>query len=174
MRWEIVLVLVMFACPAVCAETFEWIDDQGVVHFTDDLNKIPANIRKKMQIKTPAAGDSGGTAVEKSQPPVIAVPPPEIKELLYGGYNEHWWRSRFTAAQGEIKKSQDLLEVKKQSLVELHRKRVIFQKPSDREAYFALDAEISGDEEKIKTLQAQFAVLQAEADTVGVPQEWRH
>jgi hypothetical protein len=174
MRWEIVLVLAMFACPAVCAEIFEWIDDQGVVHFTDDLDKVPAKFRKKMQIKTPAAGGSGDAAVEKLQPPVIVVSPPKIKELLYGGHNEQWWRSRITAAQEEIKKSQDLLEVKKQSLDELHRKRVIFQKPSDRVAYFALADEVSGDEEKIKTLQAQFAVLLAEADTVGVPQEWRH
>jgi hypothetical protein len=174
MRWEIVLVLVMFACPAVCAETFEWIDGKGVVHFTDNLDNVPVKFRKKMQIRTSAPGGSGDAAVEKLQPPEVAAPPPQIKELLYGGHNELWWRSSFADAQGEIKKSQDQLVEKKQSLSELHRKRVIFQKPSDREAYFALADEISVAEEKIKTLQAQFAVLQAEADTVGVPQEWLH
>jgi hypothetical protein len=173
MRWKIVFVLVMFACPTVQAEIFEWIDGQGVVHFTDDLDKVPSKFRKKVQIKTPASGGGGGATAEKVQPPAVAAPLSEVKELLYGGHDEHWWRSSFNVAQEEIKNTQDQLAVKKQSLAELHRKRVIFQKPSDRVAYYSLADEISGDEEKIKTLQTQFTTLQAEADKVGVPQEWR-
>lgn len=173
MRWNIVFLLVMFACPAVQAGVFEWIDGQGVVHFTDDLDKVPAKFRGKVQIKTPADGGGGAATVEKVQPPGVAAPPPEVTVLFYGGHDEHWWRSSFNAAQGELKNAQDQLAVKKQSLTELHRKRVIFQKPSDRVAYYALADEISGDEEIIKTLQTQFAALQAEADKLGVPQEWR-
>jgi hypothetical protein len=174
MKWIIVLVLVMFACPAVQAEIFEWIDGQGVVHFTDDLDKVPAKFRGKVQIKTPGAGRDGGATAEKVQPPGVAAPPPNVKKQLYGGHDENWWRSSFNVAQGELKKLQDQLAEKNQSLTELHRKRVIYQKPSDRVAYNALAEEISGDEEKLKALQAQFAALQAEADNAGVPQEWRH
>jgi predicted RNase H-like nuclease (RuvC/YqgF family) len=94
-------------------------------------------------------------------------------EAVYGGHDEGWWRNSFVNLRAAIKKLQDRIETGKKDLEELHRKRVLYQKPSDRVDYFSLADEISRDEEKVKALQKSLAELDSRAEGAGVPREWR-
>jgi hypothetical protein len=173
MKLLLVVFISVFACTAAWATVYEWIDSQGVVHMTDDPDKVPDRYRSKVKSReidtggvTPPAADSG------NQP--AAGPAPAAKaDARDGGHDEEWWRAGFAQARREIKSLQDQIDTKKKSLEDLHRKRVLYQKPGDRIEYFSLSDDIARDEERLKSLQDQLGRLNDKADGAAVPLEWR-
>ena len=173
MRLVIAIFMTMFTFSAAWATVYEWVDNAGVVNMTDDPDKVPLKYRKGMKareidtrdVATPPPAPEGETVG-------VPVPPPTQAES-YGGHNENWWRTTFRATQESVRNIQDQIAKKKITLEELHRQRVLYQKPSDRVAYFTLADEIAKDEETAKGLEEDLARLQYEADGAGVPQEWR-
>ena len=152
------------------AAVFEWIDDAGVVHFTDDSKNIPAKYRKKTRVlELPEAAPAGsGGQPQRAEPqrsPSRAAFP--------GGHSEEWWRQRFAALRGEVKTLQDGLQTKQAKLVELRRTRTIYQRGRDREAINALEAEMAADEKRIADLLKQLDAVDQEATRQAVPGEWR-
>lgn len=167
MRKMIALFIAMFAFSVAQAEVYQWVDRQGVVHFTDDLDNVPARYRKKVKtIESAAPG-------ERPIPPAAAPAPAAKKAELYGGRDQNWWSTTFRMARGELRTAREQLAGKQESLTALRRKRVIYQRTRDRIAYNELKEEIGRDEEKIKQLQEKLANLESEADRAGVPPEWR-
>lgn len=49
MRTLIVIFLFLLAATFSHAQVYKWVDEQGVVHFTDDLSQIPEKHRKAME-----------------------------------------------------------------------------------------------------------------------------
>jgi len=151
------------------ADTYEWTDSQGGLHFTDNLDKIPANYLNKVR-----KVDVKPVIQEKEQPSQLeqkSIAPHAQK--LFGGHNEMWWRSSFDSLRKEIKNIQDGLPEKKKGLNELRRNYVIFSKPSTRIAYNDLNADIEKDEARVTELQNRLADLDNSATKAGVPMEWR-
>jgi hypothetical protein len=109
----------MIMVGAAHAATYEWVDKQGVMHFTDDPDKIPFKYRNKARQLdlTPVPG-------EKEQPPAQPQPRPadetgpavDKAKSLYGGHNETWWRASFKARRDEVKTIQEALPDKKEKL----------------------------------------------------------
>jgi hypothetical protein len=151
------------------AATYEWTDDGGVVHFTDDQDKIPAKFRKRVKelnigsdqnVISPAV-----PAAESSPPPV----PPERKITLSEGY----WRSKFTNLRKEIKAQEESLSAMKEQELVLNRKRIVYGRTSDRIARNNMVESIAKVEERIRALQEELKTLDKEASDAGVPSEWR-
>lgn len=90
-----------------------------------------------------------------------------------GGLPEQAWRSRFTTIRAQMKELQDGLTRKRETLDQLRRKRVIYQRAQDRSAYNEQLDEIERDEGRIKELEAQLNALDNEASRAGVPLDWR-
>lgn len=169
-------IAVMCACAGVAqGETYEWLDDQGVVHFTDNPDKIPGKYRKRVKERASVTGEAQRTPPTQEKPPVEAGggTPLTPKEELYGGHNKAWWRSSFTSLRNELKGIEERLPAKKEQLVELRHRRTVYQKGRDRVAYNELSTDIARDEARIKELQDKIAVLDADAAKAGVPVEWR-
>lgn len=123
MKWMIAIFVTVFVCSNARAEVYEWVDGQGVVHFSDDPDKVPDRYRKRVKIRDSVSPEGGVPAVRHQAPPPSA--PPEKKAELYGGRGENWWRGRFQALRDEMKTIQEKLPEKKESLAQLHRKWVI-------------------------------------------------
>ncbi len=173
MRLLLVVFISMIACNAAWGAVYEWVDSQGVVHMTDDPDKVPDRYRTKMKTREIETGGVIPPAAASGNQPA-AGPAPEAKgDAPDGVHDEGWWRASFTRARRDIKRLQDQIDTKKKSLEELHRKRVLFQKPGDRIAYFSLADEIARDEERVKALRDYLATLEYQADGAGVPWEWR-
>jgi hypothetical protein len=76
-------------------ETYQWMDEKGTIHFTDDPGLIPEKYRDKVLEKkppkepTPSQSDkaSKGSKIEKKPEPAL-----ERKDLL--GRGEEWWRDK--------------------------------------------------------------------------------
>jgi len=155
--------------------TYEWVDDAGVVHFTDDKGTIPAKYLKKVKelnsgsdeyVKPPAAPAPQSTPPEASSPR-------DSKVMIYGGYSERSWRSRFASLRGEIQSLEKALPSMKEELGKLSRKRVVYGRASDRVAREKLFQEIGRTENRIKVLQEELKILDNEASQADVPPEWR-
>ena len=49
------ILLCLAASPKADAETFHWVDEKGVMHFTDNLSTIPRGKRAKVQVREDVA-----------------------------------------------------------------------------------------------------------------------
>ena len=166
MKSLILLIGILVMCAVAHATTYQWTDNQGGLHFTDNLDKVPARYLKKVR-----KVDVQPVIQQPSQPAQQSIAPAAQK--IFGGHDEMWWRSSFKALRDEMKSIQDGLPGKKENLAELRRKYFIFSKPGTRTASNDLDAEIGNDEARIADLQKQLADLDDAATRAGVPQEWR-
>ena len=197
MRWTIALLMVMFACSFAQAEVYEWVDGQGVVHFTDQLDKVPARYREKVKRRESVSSEKVEVSPPPAPPPVTESAPREQNAELYGGHGKQWWHASYKALRDERKDIQDKLLEKKETLTKLHHQWVVSmgrtpkngENASDpanyvtqsalstpgkhREAYFDKKAEIEKDEARLKEIEQQLVSLEADADRGGVPFEWR-
>jgi len=159
--------------PTGEAATYEWTDDAGVVHFTDDQGKIPAKFQKRVKelnisdetVNPPPA------AAPESPPPAVSLP--EKGAARYGGFGEAHWRSKFAPLRKEIKSLEESLPAMKDDLDKLRRKRVVYGRTSDRVAVENAVQAIARNEERLKALQESLKNLDNEASLAGVPAEWR-
>ena len=76
LTWPIVIIFLIFALP-VTAQFYRYVDKNGNLHFTDDLNKVPAeqrsNIRKYNEPETGSAPSSKEAVTEKETPPATSA-----------------------------------------------------------------------------------------------------
>ncbi len=166
MRIFILSIGIMVMAAVALADTFEWTDSQGGIHFTDNIDKVPAKYRDKAQKVDvqPIIQGEGKTA------PTPATP---AAQNLYGGHDGAWWRSRFSALRNEMKAIQDGLPAKRAQFTNQHRRYIIFNKPQDRLAQNDLNDDIKKDEARIEEIRKQLDALDIEASKAGVPLEWR-
>ena len=160
--------------PAGEAATYEWTDDAGVVHFTDDQGNIPQKYLKKVKELNTGSDEnmtSPAAPAPQSTPPEASSPARGAK--LYGGYGERQWRLRFITLRGEIKTLEESLPAMKDDLDKLRRKRVVYGRASDRVAVEKAAQAIARNEERLKELQEQLKTLDSEASQADVPSEWR-
>ncbi|WP_224982128.1 DUF4124 domain-containing protein [Geomonas agri] len=163
------LMLSLLAPSLARAAFYQWTDAQGVVHFTDNRNNIPKHYRDKAQRvelsdSTPAVVSPGGKTESSAAPSTAPAP---------GGHGERWWRDRFKSLRTELKTLQDQRAGLEQQLVELRRKRTIFQRARDREAINRMEAQVSVVDGKISEMLNRIAALDLAAAQAAVPLEWR-
>lgn len=173
----IVRIVVLWAglmMPALTAgaAVYEWVDESGVVHFTDNADKIPRKYEKKVRVK---ASDDGSVNVTPSTVPSAHTPAGQAADVDTNParLDEGLWRSRFATLREEKSRIEKELPAKREKLVTLRRKRAIYQRGSDRTAYNEQNGEIERDEARIKELDQKLQELDAAASRVGVPMEWR-
>ncbi len=83
-------------------EVYRWVDDKGIVHFTDDLTLVPEKYQGQIQQKVPSkepppSQPTSSRPVEppKRMEPARATPPgPEAAQKDMLGRGEEWWRAR--------------------------------------------------------------------------------
>lgn len=168
-----ILVLIIIPCKS-SGDIFRWIDDEGVIHFTDDMNKIPAEYRKKVERR--AVPKERGN--EKVSSPAV-VPEPlekkiEIKQPSTA-MGEEDWRAAFQRLSHEIQARKEELDKKKAFIKEIERRRnMAFYIPnrivSDEDAalYEKYIKEVSEDEKKIEELEKQLTDLKERAKKAGI------
>ena len=159
---------------AAWAAVYEWVDAQGVVHMTDDPDKVPERYRNVMKVKDI---DPGANTMPAAGPQALPPPPGAGQQtpdsVLYGDHPKGWWITTFKEARDALKRLTDEIDVKKTNLEYLRRQRALYQKSSDRAAYYALLDEIAAKEGRVKELQDNLADLESKADSAGVPESWR-
>jgi len=175
MRLILVLAgILVFAAPLM-AETYSWEDETGTVTFTENYTSIPAKFRKKAR----KLGDMGSDT--SSAPPAAvsgAKATPAVKATagtgaglageadgLFNGRKPEAWQQEMRPLYAEVKRLE-------QHLVELES---LIRKPTgiSRSRYDGLSQEFRETQRLYNQALKQYNSLNDEANTVGLPAEFR-
>ncbi|HJV64471.1 MAG TPA: DUF4124 domain-containing protein [Geomonas sp.] len=170
-QFPLLFLLIFILNSVAYAAFFKWVDDHGVVHFTDNRNKIPKKYRK--QAKQLAIMDDSSPSKPPQQAAPAAAQPPASQELTYGGHDQYWWRQQFASQKARVQTLQESLVQKNTKLTELRRKRAIYFRAQDRVAINNLQDLITAEESKLSDALKQLDELDQEATRAGVPADWR-
>ncbi|SNB45737.1 DUF4124 domain-containing protein [Geobacter sp. DSM 9736] len=173
MKLIAIVVAVCILSSQALAEVYEWTDDRGSVGFTDTLDKVPQKYRKNVRKRNVSEQPNIMIINDDASFAVDSASPADGGRFQPGGRDESWWRSSFEGLRSEISLIEDRLPEERQRLLEINRRRTLYQKPSDRGAYNALKEKIEKDEVRIKELKKKLEALEQDADRGGVPPGWR-
>jgi hypothetical protein len=109
--------LLILAILAFGQEIYRWVDEQGTVHFTDDLGQVPEKYRDKIQKKTPPKEPPITQPIPPQPAPPQPLAPPKGMEVEKGsgaaprqkdilGRGEEWWRAKVNEWNEKLKTAQ--------------------------------------------------------------------
>jgi hypothetical protein len=98
--------LILFG-SAFGQQIYQWEDEKGTVHFTDDVSLVPEKyqdqVKEKKTPKEPAS--SPPVKLTRDKPPKEQQEAPEKKDIL--GRGEDWWRDKAMEWKQKLTKSQE-------------------------------------------------------------------
>jgi hypothetical protein len=109
--------LLILATLAFGQEVYRWVDEQGTVHFTDDLGQVPEKYRDKIQKKEPPKEPPITQPIPPQPAPPQPLAPPTGMEVEKGsgatprqkdilGRGEEWWRAKVNEWNEKLKTAQ--------------------------------------------------------------------
>ena len=123
----IILLLLIFAGGPSFAAVYKWVDENQVVHFTDDIIQIPEKYR--------ASIERVGVAEEKDEIKTEGDPLAKKKEDSYQdrqGRGEEYWKARVDEWQKKLRLLQDKVETLRTKYNELTEKHNDSKNPAER------------------------------------------
>lgn len=97
----IFLISIIFYSSALSfSEVYKWVDEKGVVHFSDDLTSIPEQYRSRTE--------KMGLSEEEKKDGIAGRKKEEEKDQL--GRGEEYWKSRVNEWRQKMKLAQERLE----------------------------------------------------------------
>ena len=169
MKMLVAFLILCLVQATAMAEVYEWVDEKGVVNFTDSLQKVPPKYKGVAREKD-LSQQKNITIVTEEAPPALPLQQAPTQKT-YGGRDARWWGTTIGALRSDITAIEEGLPDKRQELAKLHRRRVLYHKAADRVAANKLGNEIEADEGKLRELQEKLTTLQTQAAEAGVPQE---
>jgi len=106
-----ILVFLIFISPVYAGPIYKWTDENGVVHFSDDLSKVPPAYRDRV-------GTEKWEDMQKPEAPSSASPQAplqkgeEVKKDTYGQDETYWkqrarpWKERLEEASANYARTQ--------------------------------------------------------------------
>ena len=89
---------------AVSQEIYQWVDDKGTVHFTDNVGQIPEKYQDQVKKKKtpPEPAPSPSTILPQAKTP----PEPSLEKKDILGRGEDWWRNKAMEWKQKLIKAQ--------------------------------------------------------------------
>lgn len=151
--------LVLSAQPSA-SEIYQWVDDQGTVHFTDELSGVPAASRGKARMLL-----REGPSTIESPPPDAYAPAPAPSAEPGPAMQDEIGDVGDPATQAELLRAK--IAAKEQLIESVDRTRSLatnplrnrFVSPSDMELYRKYQAELPGDRERLKEIESRIDAL---------------
>lgn len=144
--------LVLSAQPSA-SEIYQWIDDQGTIHFTDELSGIPPALRGKARVllrEAPSTIEAPPTGAYA--PP--AAPATDSESAIPEDVGDPTTQAELLRAKIAAKEQLiDSVDQKRSLATNPLRNR--FVSPSDMELYHKYQAELPGDRERLKELESR-------------------
>jgi hypothetical protein len=116
-----IFVFLVFISPLYAGAIYKWTDEKGGVHFSDDLNKVPAAYRDRVEVE-----EWEDTQKTEGPPPVSIQTPSqktgEVTTDIYGQDEIYWkrrvrpWKERLQEANDSYSKAQGKFSEKSEEL----------------------------------------------------------
>jgi hypothetical protein len=170
----ILLILLAFMSPAYAATTYKWVDEKGVVGFTDDFGFVPPEYRDQVSVEE----------MEETPTVAIAAPPEtapqkieQAKTDIYG-LGESYWRERMRPWKDKLREATENYErVHKEFMesAELLSQRRYGSRTQIKMNIIELDrlnVERMEYEAQIEEAREKLAKIYEEAEESGADPEW--
>ncbi len=169
--FQCLLIILLAGLSPVLAEIYHWTDEDGVLHITDDLGKVPEEQRGKVNVFETKPAREG----PPEEGPVVEPPPAVEVEELYDGMLLSWWKKQFKEIRKSIAGVEGAYTKKKQfvEVFEAGRRFGQVYEERDIETYERYKKEIPEDEERLEGLAEELEELQRKARSAGVPKKVR-
>ncbi len=105
MKRILLILLSIFIAEISFGEVYKWVDEKGVVHFTDDMNQIPEKYRRTIEQRR--------VPEETKEPKPEGESPPKKKEDTYRdrlGRGEEYWKGRVEEWKKKLQTLQESVE----------------------------------------------------------------
>jgi hypothetical protein len=110
-------VILLLASSLQAGTIYKWVDKEGVVNFTDDLNKVPPSYRNRVEVEESKDVQGG----EVTPPPPRAVTresgEEEVTRDIYGR-DEAWWRDKVRPWKERLKEATENYEAAQKRYLE--------------------------------------------------------
>lgn len=159
-KWFTLIFLVLFSVPAI-AEFYKFVDEDGNVHYTDDLSRVPENQRSHVDAYKEYKSDTDIEPVE-DQKEDIKQPVPEEKKEVDNSLTE-------TGQRLEIKKEkldkeyQDLMKERAEIEIEKKNIKTAIETRKHNEKVLAFNEKIKNYEKKREAFNAEVEAYNAKA-----------
>jgi hypothetical protein len=109
-----VLVMIGFSSPAMAEKIYRWVDEHGVVGFTDNPSRLPEKYQGSVESYGEAETQPGERATILGGPDETESNFPE--DLDFNGHNREWWENRVR----DMNVQKEALLIEKKRLQEEH------------------------------------------------------
>ncbi len=149
--------LLLTASAPAWGDIFRWVDDEGTIHFTDDLSSVPQALRGKVRplagpapvvVEAPPAAPSGPAPGAAPPPAEPAAPAGNREDLVV---QAEQLRAKISAKEQHIR----YVDEKQSLATNPLRNRIV--DPADMELYRKYQSELPGDREQLADLEARIA-----------------
>lgn len=168
--------LLMLTPPLAVADIYHWTDTEGVLHITDDMDKVPLEYREKITTME-TEGVARGVKVEavKGEKAKESLKPKGPEQEVYGDHPLNWWRLSFNRLRSEIEAARKELEQKVQFIDVFRRGRRLGQrnKAEDIETFERYNVEVPLIEKRLEGFEGKLKDLRRSARNSGVPKAIR-
>lgn len=156
------ILFLLFCIPPAAADIYRWVDEQGTIHFTDELSNVPPAARKSATLQVREAPDSGGSlSVLGSPPPPPGEAGPALSLPPLGAEDRGTDRD---ALRSEIEQLQAKIAAKEEHIQAVDDKRSLavnplrnrFVEEADMDLYHKYQAELPADRERLRALEESF------------------
>lgn len=98
-------VLLMFAAPAYGTTIYKWVDEKGVINFTDDYTRVPPTFRGRVKTEEYGRQEGNGAPAQRT----VATAKEEVRTDVYGR-DKAWWRGKVRPWEDQLKEASENYE----------------------------------------------------------------
>jgi hypothetical protein len=167
----LIMAILLFASAGRTGEVWRWVDERGVVHFTDSPDSVPEKYRKDI--------DHRELPEERETSPGTTREAKEVMEEPRDRYGrgEDYWVNRANEIKGQLNRAQDEYERVRLEYNDLIAQYNATRSRAKRRQYQteieSLQAQLNRRGEDIeRTKEILEKTLPEEAERAGVPVEW--
>jgi predicted nucleic acid-binding Zn-ribbon protein len=146
MKTLALVLLILFTATLSYAQVYKWVDEKGIVHFTDDMTQIPEKYRRTSEERE--ATEEKIETKEKAEVPQKKQAD-SYKDRL--GRGEEYWKGRVEESRKKLQSLQDKVESLRVKYNELTEKFNTSKSSAER-------AMIRNDREQIKNQMDELRV----------------
>jgi len=150
MKTLALILLFLFAATLSYAQVYKWVDEKGIVHFTDDITQIPEKYRRTIEERQ--ATEEKIETKEQGQPSQKKQAD-DYKDRL--GRGEEYWKGRVEESRKKLQSLQERVESLRLKYNDLTEKFNTSKSSAER-------ATIRNDREQIKNQMDELRVQIAE------------
>jgi len=96
--------LIIYCAVSLGQEIYQWVDEKGTVHYTDDPGQIPEKYQDQVKKKKTPPEPAPSPSIRLPQDKTTPEPSVEKKDIL--GRGEDWWRNKAMEWRQKLIKAQ--------------------------------------------------------------------